>query len=86
MAHSALTSGALARICQGEDVLEPILQVLGHKAFAGSDQERFRLLLNDGEYSTSFAMLATQLNSLVHEDKIPQFSVIKMKWFLSRSA
>ena len=79
MAHSSLTSGALARICQGEDVLEPILQVLGHKAFLGSGQERFRLLLNDGEYSSSFTMLATQLNSLVHEDKIPQFSVIKLK-------
>ena len=79
MAHTALTSGALARICQGEDVSEPILQVLGHKAIAGSGQERFRLLLNDGEYSNSFSMLATQLNSLVHEDKIPQFSVIKVK-------
>lgn len=79
MSHTALTSGALARICQGEDVAEPILQVLGHKAIAGSGQERFRLLLNDGEYSNSFSMLATQLNSLVHEDKIPQFSIIKVK-------
>ena len=40
---------------------------------------RFRLLLNDGEYSNSFSMLATQLNSLVHDNKIPQFSVIRVK-------
>jgi replication factor A1 len=75
----SLTSGALAKICQGEDVSEPILQVLGHKAIAGSGQERFRLLLNDGEYSNSFSMLATQLNNFVHEDKIPQYSIIKVK-------
>ena len=27
-----LTNGALAQICQGEEVTEPLLQVLGHKA------------------------------------------------------
>jgi hypothetical protein len=26
---------------QGEDVAEPVLQVLGHKAIAGSGQERW---------------------------------------------
>ena len=40
---------------------------------------RFRLLLNDGQYSNSFSMLATQLNHLVHDNQIPQFSVIKLK-------
>ena len=40
---------------------------------------RFRLLLNDGEYSNSFAMLATQLNHLVHEEALPQYTVIKVK-------
>ena len=64
MSHTALTSGALARICRvaplpyqkcfqirilyhamkcqhkGEDVHEPVLQVLGQKAITGSGQER----------------------------------------------
>jgi len=79
MSHTALTSGALARICRGEDVHEPVLQVLGQKAITGSGQERFRLLLNDGEYSNSFAMLATQLNHLVHDEALPQYTVIKVK-------
>ena len=83
-----------------------------------NDVSRFRLLLNDGEYSNSFAMLATQvklelgqdhvpmnsavlamtykhvqqllchffphapcsqLNHLVHEEALPQYTVIKVK-------
>ena len=35
-----LTSGALAKICNGEEVSDPILQVLGHKPIQGSGQER----------------------------------------------
>ena len=36
----SLTGGALAKICQGEDITDPILQVLGHKPIQGSGQER----------------------------------------------
>jgi len=79
MSHAPLTSGALARICRGEEVPEPVLQVLGQKAIAGSGQERFRILLSDGEYSNSFAMLATQLNHLIHENALPQYTIIKVK-------
>ena len=69
-----LTRGALVIICAGEEVPEPIMQVLlkhffsnsvdpfmivilktsqvlGYKKIAGSGQERYRLLLSDGEYS-----------------------------------
>jgi len=82
MSYTPLTSGALARICQGEEVHEPVLQVLGQKVILGSGQERFRLLLNDGEYSNSFAMLATQLNHLVYENALPQYTVIKVKKYV----
>jgi len=79
MSHTPLTSGALARMCQGEDVHEPVLQFLGHKVMIGSGSERFRILLNDGEYSNSFAMLASQLNHLVHENALPQYTVFRVK-------
>ena len=79
-----------------------------------ADDFRYRLLLNDGIYSNSFSMLATQvrflasllsqgitavpvckfsalkrlyftltfqLNHLIHEGAIPQFTIIKMKKF-----
>eukprot|EP00092_Neocalanus_flemingeri_P024215 GFUD01026263.1.p1 GENE.GFUD01026263.1~~GFUD01026263.1.p1 ORF type:complete len:133 (-),score=36.16 GFUD01026263.1:102-500(-) len=80
MSHN-LTRGALARICQGEDVHEPLVQVLGHKAIQGSgqDQERYRLLLSDGQYTTSFCMLATQLNNIIDDKQLEMFTVIKVK-------
>ena len=79
-----------------------------------TDDFRYRLLLNDGIYSNSFSMLATQvrflasllsqaitavpvckfsalkrldftptfqLNYLIHDGAIPQFTIIKMKKF-----
>jgi len=79
MSNTQLTSGALARICQGEDVAAPLLQVLGHKAIAGSGQERFRLLLSDGLYTNSFSMLATQLNHMVHDQKLSTYTIIRVK-------
>eukprot|EP00092_Neocalanus_flemingeri_P017032 GFUD01018420.1.p1 GENE.GFUD01018420.1~~GFUD01018420.1.p1 ORF type:complete len:627 (+),score=162.12 GFUD01018420.1:60-1940(+) len=78
MSHN-LTSGALARICQGEDVHEPLVQVLGHKAIQGSGQERYRLLLSDGQYTNSFSMLATQLNNMIHDKQLEMYTVIKVK-------
>ena len=40
---------------------------------------RYRLLLSDGHYSNSFSMLATQLNNLIHEKKLEQYTIIKVK-------
>ena len=74
-----LTNGALARICQGEEVSEPLVQVLGYKAMQGSGQERYRLLLSDGLYTNSFSMLATQLNNMIHDKQLEMFTIIKVK-------
>jgi len=79
MSIHSLSSGALARICQGEDVVNPVVQVLGNKAIQGSGQERYRLLLSDGHYTNSFSMLATQLNSLIHEKQLEMYTIIKVK-------
>ena len=40
---------------------------------------RYRLLLSDGMFSISFSMLATQLNNLIHENKLSQYSIIRVK-------
>jgi len=78
MSHN-LSNGALAKICQGEEVTDPLVQVLGNKTIQGGGQERYRLLLSDGSYTHSFSMLATQLNSLIHEKKLEQFTIIRVK-------
>jgi len=82
MSHNPLTSGALARMSQGEDVHEPVLQMLGQKVIDGSGSERFRILLNDGEYINSFVMLATKLNHLVHENALPQYTIFRLKEYV----
>ena len=73
-----LTSGALVQMCSGGEISEPLLQVLGYKVIKGAGQEeRFRLLLSDSQFTNSFAMLATQNNSLVHEKQLEMFTVIR---------
>lgn len=57
---------------------EPILQVLGSKRIAGGNAERYRLLLSDGQYLQSFSMLSTQLNHLVTDGLLPEFTIIKV--------
>ena len=77
--ENTLTSGALADICRGEIVVNPIVQVLGHKAIQGSGQERYRLLLSDGQYSNSFSMLATQLNYMLHDLQLEMYTIVKIR-------
>ena len=74
-----LTNGALARICRGEEVSEPVVQVLGHKAIQGSGHERYRLLLSDGLYTNNFSMLATHLNYMIHDKHLEMFTILKVK-------
>merc|ERR1719187_322630 len=57
-------------------------QVLGYKKIAGSGTERYRILLSDGEYSNSFSMLATQLNHMIHDKQMEQFTLVKINKYI----
>ena len=74
-----LTSGALAKICAGQEVIDPVLQVLAFRPIYGSYQERYRLCLNDGKFYNSFIMLGTHLNNLIYDREISPYSIIKVK-------
>jgi len=78
----SLTKGALSKICSGGEVADPVMQVLGYKKIAGSGQERYRILLSDGQNSNSFSMLATQLNHMIHNKELEQFTVVKINKFI----
>lgn len=59
---------------------EPILQVLGTKKINSSGgAERYRLLLSDGKFLQSFAMLSTQLNPHVTNGDLSEFTIIRVK-------
>ncbi|XP_031833471.1 replication protein A 70 [Nomia melanderi] len=76
--HS-LTEGALDKIMNGIDVDKPVLQILGHKKLASTNSgERYRLLVSDGKSINSFSMLATQLNSMITDNILTEFSICQI--------
>ncbi|CAH8551888.1 unnamed protein product [Heterobilharzia americana] len=76
-----LTVGAIDAINNGKNVDEPVLKLLGFKSVpgGGGGQNRYRLLLSDGVKTHSFAMLATQLNHLIDENKLVTNSIIRVR-------
>ena len=104
MSHQLqLSAGALLKICQGQDVTDPVLQVLGYKPdpdpvlqilryvpvpekygvpgrfYNFLFSPRYRVLLNDGQFSSSFVLLATSLNILIYHKQFAPFTIIKIK-------
>lgn len=75
----SLTEGSLDKIMNGIDVDNPVLQVLGHKKLASSSSgERYRLLVSDGKRINSFTMLATQLNRMITNNELTEFSICQI--------
>lgn len=75
-----LTKGSLKSIMNNEEIKDPVMQVLGvRKITAAGANERYRLLISDGLNVNSFAMLATQLNAMVINGELTEFSILKIK-------
>jgi replication factor A1 len=51
---------------------------LSFKRIAGSSSERYRLLVSDGMYSNSYAMLATQLNNVITDNLVDNNCIIRV--------
>lgn len=67
----------MAETYNGED---PVLQVLGTKKVSGAGgNERYRLLLSDGQYIQSFVMLSTHLNKFVENGNLSDYTIIRVK-------
>ncbi|CAL1689739.1 unnamed protein product [Lasius platythorax] len=75
-----LTEGALDKIMNGIDVKKPVLQILGYKKIPRSTNtdDRYRLLLSDGHGLNSFTILITQLNNLITNNILTQYTVCKI--------
>ncbi|GFS43373.1 replication protein A 70 kDa DNA-binding subunit [Trichonephila inaurata madagascariensis] len=76
-----LSIGSINKILNEEIIDHAILQILGYKRVPGSQTERFRLLLNDGETLFPFALLGTQLNHLIESKKLEKFTILKLNKF-----
>ncbi|KAH8359920.1 hypothetical protein KR093_009579, partial [Drosophila rubida] len=74
----------LQRIMHGEDVPQPVLQILGIKRInTNSDQERYRLLMSDGKYYNSYAMLASQLNEMQHKGLLNENTIVRLDKYMT---
>ncbi|GLH01762.1 Replication protein A subunit [Gryllus bimaculatus] len=79
-----LSEGSLSAIMRGENIEDPILQILGNKKIVSAGaNERYRLLVSDGCHLNSFAMLATQLNSRLATGELSDYSVVKIDRFIT---
>ena len=67
----------------GKEIDKPVLQILGSKRIASGDGERFRLLVSDGKYLHSFAMLATQLNHVVAEGQMEDNTIFRANRYIT---
>ncbi|XP_050765082.1 replication protein A 70 kDa DNA-binding subunit isoform X3 [Gymnogyps californianus] len=81
-----LSEGAIAAIMQGENVSKPVLQVINTRAIAtGNGPPRYRVLMSDGVNTLSSFMLATQLNSLVEEERLSAQCICQVNRFIVNS-
>lgn len=66
-----------------ETVSTPVVQILGSKRVSGNvGDERYRLLISDGKYLHSFAMLATQLNAMHTAGQLCDFTIMRIEKFM----
>lgn len=79
---AGLTKGAIADMIEGRQPEEPYLQIMSMKKIPSGGQERYRLLVSDGQWSSSFAMLATQLNGLVTSGEVDNNCIIKLNRYI----
>lgn len=56
----------------------------GSKKLASNNAtERYRLLVSDGKYHNSFAMVATQLNEMVSSGQLSEFTIVKINRYIT---
>lgn len=68
----------------GEEIEKPVLQILGNKRIKSTENcERFRLLVSDGQFLNSFAMLATQLNDYVTEGRLSDYTIVRVEKYIT---
>lgn len=77
-----LTGGAIHTIMSGGKVDRPVVQMINYRRIVNNNQERYRLLISDGQHIHSFAMLATQLNHMISDNILESNAVIQLDRFV----
>lgn len=67
----------------GEEIEGPVFQIMGAKRINSGDSERVRLLVSDGTYFNSYAMMATQLNTKYADDQLKEWTIIRVDKYIT---
>ena len=78
-----LSLGALQTVYEGKNEDDLVVQVLGVKQLPG-EEEKYRLNISDGRYSTSLTVLDPAMNHFIWERKIERFAIIQTKVICQR--
>ncbi|KAL1414323.1 hypothetical protein MTO96_007567 [Rhipicephalus appendiculatus] len=89
MEDDGLTTGAIQRLLNKEEVHEPVLQIVGLKVIRTDSAERCKIALFDGEDCHACAMLGAQLTSTVDNNQVDKYSVVRLEkymWYTVRES
>ena len=78
-----LSLGALQNVYEGRNEDDMVVKELGVKQLPGAE-EKYRINISDGRYSTSLTVLDPAMNHFIWERKIARFAIIKTKVICQR--
>ena len=78
-----LSLGALQNVYEGRNEDDLVVQVLGVKQLPGAE-EKYRINISDGRFSTSLTVLDPAMNHFIWERKIARFAIIKTEVICQR--
>lgn len=79
-----LTKGAIHKIMSGENPQNVVFQIMAVRKFPTGD--RVRLLVSDGVHTSPFAVIASQLSSMVHDKTLDTHVVIRVDRYYCNDA
>lgn len=78
-----LTKGSLSSIMNYEEVKNPVMQILGiTNITAVGINERYCLIISDGQNYFSYVTMTTQLNNMIFSEKLTEFAIVMIKRYI----
>ncbi|XP_075745571.1 replication protein A 70 kDa DNA-binding subunit isoform X3 [Rhipicephalus microplus] len=89
MEDDGLTTGAIQRLLNKENVHKPVLQISDLKAIRNDSAERCRIVLFDGADCLTYAMLGAHLTNTASDNHIDKYAVVRLEkymWYTVRES
>ncbi|XP_074596889.1 replication protein A 70 kDa DNA-binding subunit-like [Brevipalpus obovatus] len=80
MPFPSLSEEVLPRMFQGENVEDPVLQILAIKSITNQNGKRFRFLLSDGKYSCQLCIMVEN-RKMLERGELEKFAIIRLKQY-----